>query len=573
MTTCGQQLSGAFGAKRRLQNSAHNSAELGAGSRRSRLPLANVERWQRGRPLPVSRNIRAGGSTESVSCGLFGKRAKKGRVAREAAVALAMSDPESLVNMEAAFRLHSAGRLAEASALYRAILQTHPDHPHALHYLGIAEAASGNSVAAKSLMERSLQVQPHNLQFIENFATLLVQIGNCEAALPVCQSGLALNPASAQLFYVQAVALLRLNRLLEAVAQLDQVLSLEPNNIVALNERGSALAQIRRFDEALASFAKALSFNPRYAEAHFNEALCRLLHGDLARGLEKYEWRWEIAAARPHKRNFLQPRWTGREDLAGKAILLYAEQGFGDTIQFCRYVPLVQARGARVILEVQQQLRELLEAAFEGATVIVKGDPLPNFDMHCPLLSLPLAFGTRLNTIPSDATYLRAPSPSTMDQAHDRLRIGLVWSGSATNINGGNRSMNLTALLPLLKLKATFVSLQKDIRAEDAEVLRAHTEILHVGDDLFDFADTAEKIAGLDLVISIDTSVAHLAGAMGKPVWVLLPFVPDWRWLLDREDTPWYPTARLFRQDDSRTWDGVVARLAPALQVLIAVNG
>ncbi len=477
------------------------------------------------------------------------------------------------MSLEMAFHLHGAGKLTEASSIYRAILQRNPDHPSALHYLGVAEAASGKFDVAKSLMERSVRVQPRNPQFIENYASLLVQTGDCEAALPLCQSGLALDPSNAQLLYVQAVALLRLNRLLEAIAQFDQVLLRQPNNIVALNERGSALAQIGRFDEALASFARALSFNPRYAEAHLNEALCRLLHGDLTRGLEQYEWRWEIAAARPHKRIFRQLRWTGKEDVAGKSVLLYAEQGFGDTIQFCRYVPLVAARGAHVILEVQQHLRGLMEAAFEQVTVIAKGGPLPNFDMHCPLLSLPLAFGTRLNTIPSDAPYLHALSPSVMDQCCDRLRVGLVWSGSATNINGRNRSMSLATVLPLLKLKATFVSLQKDVRAEDAEVLRAHGELLHVGDELVDFADTAKRIAGLDLVISIDTSVAHLAGAMGKPVWVLLPFVPDWRWFLDSEESPWYPTARLFRQGDSRTWDDVVVRVAAALQLLISDNG
>jgi Flp pilus assembly protein TadD len=480
-----------------------------------------------------------------------------------------MSDTENFLSLETAFRLHGAGRLGEASSIYRAILQRHPDHPGALHYLGVAEAAGGKFDAAKSLMEQSLRVQPHNLQFIENYAALLVQTGNCEAALPVCRTGLALNPANAQLLYAEAVALLRLNRLLEAIAQFDHVLSLQPNNIIALNERGSALAQIGRFDDAVASFAKALSFNPRYAEAHFNQALCHLLRGDLRRGLEQYEWRWEIAAARPLKRSFRQPRWTGKEDVAGKSILLHAEQGFGDTIQFCRYVPLVAARGARVVLEVQQQLRGLMEASFEQATIITKGDPLPNFDTHCPLLSLPFAFGTQIDTIPSDTRYLCAPSSSTMDRKRGRLRIGLVWSGSSTNFDGRNRSMSLKTLLPLLKLKATFVSLQKDVGAEDSKVLRAHSELLHVGDELLNFSDTVEKIAGLDLVISIDTSVAHLAGAIGAPVWVLLPFVPDWRWFLDREDSPWYPSARLFRQDDSRTWDGLVARVGTALQVLI----
>lgn len=483
-----------------------------------------------------------------------------------------MSDTENIPSLETAFRLHGAGKLAEASSIYRAILLRQPDHPSALHYLGVTEAACGKFDVAQSLMERSLRVQPRNPQFIENYASLLVQTGNCDAALPVCQSGLALNPANAQLIYVTAVALVRLNRLPEAIAQFDRVLSLQPNNIIALNERGSALAQIRRIDEAFASFAKALSFNPQYAEAHFNGALCRLLRGDFTRGLAQYEWRWDIAAARPHQRDFRQPRWTGKEDLAGKSILLYAEQGFGDTIQFCRYVPLVAARGARVILEVQQQLRGLMEATFEQATIIAKGDPLPNFDLHCPLLSLPLAFETRLETIPAATPYLRAPQPSSTDQKRSRLRIGLFWSGSATNIDGRNRSMSLKTLLPLLKINATFVSLQKDVGAEDAKALRAHSELLHVGDQLFDFSDTAEKMADLDLVISIDTSVAHLAGAIGKPVWVLLPFVPDWRWFLDRDDNPWYPSARLFRQDDSRTWDGVVTRVAAALQAVVAHN-
>jgi Flp pilus assembly protein TadD len=483
-----------------------------------------------------------------------------------------MPDTANLPSLETAFRLHGAGRLAEASSIYRAILQRQPDHPSALHYLGVAEAASGKFDAAQSFMERSLRVAPRNLQFIENYASLLVQTGNCDAAIPVCQRGLALNPANPQLLYVEAVALVRLNRLPEAIAQFDRVLTLQPNNIVALNERGSALAQVRRFEEALASFAKALSFNPQYAEAHFNEALCRLLRGDLARGLEQYEWRWEIAAARPHKRDFRRPRWTGKEDLAGKSILLHAEQGFGDTIQFCRYVPLVAARSGRVILEVQQQLRGLMQLSFEQTTIVAKGDPLPDFDMHCPLVSLPLAFGTRNETIPSDIPYLRAPSPARIDKKQSGLRIGLVWSGSTTNLNGRNRSMSLTTLLPLLKLNATFVSLQKDVGADDAKVLAAHGELLHVGSPLVDFTDTAERIADLDLVISIDTSVAHLAGAMGKPVWVFLAFVPDWRWFLDRDDNPWYPSARLFRQDNSRAWDGVVARVAAALEVLIVDN-
>jgi len=421
-------------------------------------------------------------------------------------------------------------------------------------------------------MARSLQALPGNTQFMENYAALLVQAGDCEAALAICQNGLASSPANASLRYISAVALLRLNRLQESVEQFDRVLLQQPNNVIALNERGSALAQMKRFDDALASFARAISLNPRYAEAHFNEALCRLLCGDLARGWEKYEWRWEIGEARAEKRNFLQPRWTGKEDLAGKTILLYAEQGFGDTIQFCRYAPLVAARGAHVVLEVQKPLRGLMGTLLEGATIIARGDPLPNFDFHCPLLSLPMAFGTTLDNLPSKPSYLSSSPTRTIDQEAGRLRIGLVWSASATNKNTRNKSIGLKPLLPLLKLDAEFVSLQKEVRAEDAEILRTQSALLHFGHELTDFSVTAEKLSHLDLLISVDTSVAHLAGAMGKPVWVLLPFVPDWRWLLDRETSVWYPSARLFRQDESRTWDGVIARVQTALQESIVDN-
>ena len=258
------------------------------------------------------------------------------------------------------------------------------------------------------------------------------------------------------------------------------------------------------------------------------------------------------------KRNFTQPQWFGHENIAGKTILLPAEQGFGDTIQFCRYVPLVAARGARVILEVQEPLSELMTSLTGASQIVSKGDPLPDFDIHCPLLSLPLAFGTRLETIPSAVPYLRASSQAVMNWdtrlgPKRRPRMALPGLVEPTHPNDHNRSIGLGALLPLLDIDATFVSLQKDVRTEDATVLKERSDLLHFGDALKDFSDTAALISNLDLVISVDTSVAHLAGALAKPVWVLLPFIPDWRWLLDRADSPWYPTARLFRQDPSMT--------------------
>jgi hypothetical protein len=311
---------------------------------------------------------------------------------------------------------------------------------------------------------------------------------------------------------------------------------------------------------------------PDFADAHYNEAHSRLLTGDLRRGFEKFEWRWEIEPYAGFKREFAQPQWVGTEEIAGKTILLHAADGFGDTLHLCRYTPLVAAWGAHVILEVQKSLQELMGSLAGGAQVLARGDPLPEFDLQCPLLSLPRAFGTELATIPSATPYLFVPPPRA-DSWNARLgpphrpRIGLAWSGDPTHSNDRNRSIALDRLLPLVNgVDATFVSVQREVRPGDAAVLRSRSDILHFGAELKDFSDTAALISNLDLVVSVDTSVAHIAGALAKPVWILLTFLPDWRWLLDREDSPWYPTARLFRQDDTRRWDGVIPRVRAVLQ-------
>jgi tetratricopeptide (TPR) repeat protein len=337
----------------------------------------------------------------------------------------------------------------------------------------------------------------------------------------------------------------------------------------AYANRGVTLYDLKRFDEALVSYDQAIGLQPDYADAHFFKSLSSLVTGDFERGWSEYEWRHRAPAARLTERTFRQPLWLGESELAGKTILLHSEQGFGDTIQFSRYVPLVAARGARVLLEVEEPLCELMNGLAGPAQVIAKGDPLPDFDLRCPLPSLPLAFGTRLETIPSDAPYLRLPRQAldywnSMLGARDRLRVGLAWAGNTKHVRDAERSMRLRDLQPLLDSGATFVSLQKDLRAEDDGTLKS-CNMIQFGEELGDFSDTAALISQLDLVISVDTSVAHLAGALGKPVWILLTHAPDWRWLLDRDDSPWYPTVRLFRQNESREWGGVVARLREAL--------
>jgi tetratricopeptide (TPR) repeat protein len=362
-----------------------------------------------------------------------------------------------------------------------------------------------------------------------------------------------------------------LKRFDEASANYDRALALRPDYPEAHTSLGVTLHALKRFDEELRCYERALAVRPDFVEAHYNRALCRLLIGDFDRGWAEHEWRWQTEQFKHSRGNFVQPQWTGSQEIGGKTILLHAEQGFGDTIQFCRYAPRVAALGARVILAVQGPLRDLLQSLDGVAQVMARGDALPPFDLHCPFLSLPLVFGSRLDTIPHETPYLRVSAQAAANWGarlppKTRPRLGLAWSGRPEHNNDLNRSIDLASFLsPLQGIDATLVSLQREVRAADAVVLQERSDVIHFGQELKDFSDTAALAANMDLVIAVDTSVAHLAGALAKPVWILLPFVPDWRWLLDRDDSPWYPTARLFRQDDSRRWDSVFARLRAAL--------
>jgi len=269
----------------------------------------------------------------------------------------------------------------------------------------------------------------------------------------------------------------------------------------------------------------------------------------------------------PHRRAYRQPLWLGTPNIGGKTILLHAEQGLGDTVQFARYASLVARAGARVVLEVQPPLERLMSGIAGVSQTVAKGQPLPEFDVHCPLLSLPLAFGTERDTVPAEVPYIVAPAPRVEKWrarlgAPDLPRVGFAWAGSPTNRNDHNRSIALAALADVLSVPGiAFVSIQKDLGETERELLGTFAQVTHVGDELADFADTAAVMSLVDLVVSVDTSVAHLAGAMARPLWLLLPFAPDFRWMLDREDSPWYPSARLFRQAGIGDWDDVLARL------------
>jgi hypothetical protein len=330
------------------------------------------------------------------------------------------------------------------------------------------------------------------------------------------------------------------------------------------------LGTMTRMEEALASYDKAIALEPENVEANFNASVARLSSGDFRDGWKQYEYRWKRKGVAWQPSDFEQPVWDGEEDLRGKTVLLLAEQGLGDTINFVRYAPLVAARGAKVILGVQKPLKELVATVPGISGVLTDGEPFPDFDLHCPMLNLPGAFATEVATIPANIPYL-SPYRKRIEKWHSRLpqdgrmRVGIVWSGNSAHLNDHNRSIALERFAALLSVPGIdFISVQKDVNEAQAAILDRHG-VLNLGPQFEDFADTAAVVAMLDLLMAVDTSVAHLAGAMGKAVALLVPFAPDMRWLLDRTDSPWYPTMRLFRQSAIGDWDGPLERLRQEL--------
>jgi len=469
--------------------------------------------------------------------------------------------------------LQALQRFEEALASYDRVLARQPEYADALSNRGVTLHELQRFDAALASYDRALALRPDHAEALNNRGVTLHQLQRFDAALASYDRAIAARPEYAQALGNRGVTLHQLRRFDEALASYDRALALRPDYAEALSNRGNTLQQLQQFAGALASYDRALAVRPDYAEAHFNKSLLQLLQGDFDAGWRGYEWRWNNPNLKLSKRDFAQPLWLGDAAIAGKTILLHSEQGFGDTIQFCRYASLVAAHGARVLLEVPARLKDLMASLTGVAELITARDPLPHFDLHCPLNSLPLALGTRIDTIPAQAPYLTAPprgmrrSSAALSSTH-RLRVGLAWSGNPTPRDVADRSIALRSLLPLLDIGATFVSLQKDVGADDAAVLQHCRELLHFADEIDTFTKTAAVIASLDLVISVDTSIAHLAGALAKPVWVLLPCVPDFRWLLERADSPWYPTARLFRQHAPGDWPGVIGRVVIELEKL-----
>ena len=391
------------------------------------------------------------------------------------------------------------------------------------------------------------------------------------------RQAIAAEPGNARAHLNLCVALLELDRADEALPSIDRSIALRPDVPLAHHARAKALVQLNRADEAAESARKAIQLAPENAEAHGVLAQALLRGGDLKRGFAEYEWRWKCDSFVDPRRKFSQPRWTGGK-ISGKTILIYHEQGFGDTIQFIRYLPQLAERGANVIMQSPRELVDLIRRMPTAPQVLPLSETVGvPFDVHAPLLSVPAAFGTTLNTIPKNVPYLSASKGATdvwgqrATEGREGLRVGLAWSGRTTDLAGRLKSMKLATLAALGSVpNVTFYSLQKWDPNQEAAAGAGGMKIVDLTPKIFDFSDSAALMANMDLIITVDTAVAHLAGAMGLPAWVMLPFSADFRWLIGREDSPWYPSLRLFRQPRAGDWVSVVERVAAELRDKVA---
>lgn len=478
---------------------------------------------------------------------------------------------------------HDCRRYDSALSLIQTALRIDARRPDGFSSLGLVFYELRRLDHALTSFETGLRLAPADAQLLNQRGVVLLELGRTGEALASFEQALAANPALLDALGNCGNALLKLNRPADAIAVYDRALALAPHNAGLLTNRAIALRKLDRPQEALMSVRRALAAKPDFAQARFVDSLVRLTLGDFHAGWRAYESRWQGRNLSSQRRAFTAPLWLGEGALAGKTILLPAEQGFGDTMQFVRYAPLIAARGAKVVLEVQRELVRLVSRLEGIDTVIGRGEALPAFDLHCPLLSLPFACRTELANIPAPVPYLAAADEdAALWNARlpcGRPRIGVVWSGDPSHDNDVNRSLRLAALAPLFAVPGVdFVSLQYRIRDDDKTALADVPNLFRFEQSFGDFADTAAVVANLDAVVSIDSAVAHLTGAMGKPLFLLLPFGADFRWLRERADSPWYPTARLFRQPRFGDWQSVIesaaqdlrARFAPQAQKLTA---
>jgi hypothetical protein len=469
--------------------------------------------------------------------------------------------------------LQALGRSEEAMHCFEELAKRTPKDASAHANLGVVLFDLKRWQEAQAAFEQALSLRPDHATHHFNLATAYQELGRLEDALRHYDHAIALQADYVDAHHNRGNVLKDLRRYEEALRSLDHAISLRPGDAQAYSNRGNVHKAMLQVHEALHDYDAAIGFNPVDAEAQFNKSLTLLLSGQFELGWTAYESRWHTKTSTGRARSFDAPAWRGQTELTGKTVLLYTEQGLGDTFQFCRYAPVLCEMGARVVMEVPASLSGVLRSLAGVSQWVIKGEALPHFDVHCPLLSLPLALKTSLETIPSHVAYLK-PSLEKVQAWSVQLglttrpRVGIAWRGSATHNNDRNRSIALEDFIKYLPPGVDYFSLQKEVRLDDAAALMAAHHIRHFGASLHDFTDTAALCELMDLVISVDTSVAHLSGALGKNTWVLLPYSPDWRWLMHRSDSPWYPSMRLFRQSADLQWGPVLETVAQELHHL-----
>ncbi|MGY0780312.1 tetratricopeptide repeat protein [Azospirillum argentinense] len=509
------------------------------------------------------------------------------RALTRALTASAATDSEPLAEAfeRAGLLLYAAADWAGATDAFRKARALAPQRAEAHRMLGAALAQTGDPEGAVAALTEALRLDPTLAEAQTNLVHLLVTLGRFDEAERAGRRAVALDPGNADAYGNMAPLLEQTLRVAEALRQCARATRIAPQRAAFHRNRLSLLLHEGRRDEAIAAGREATRLAPADAEAHLALAVALLASGQLREGWEEFEWRWETRQLDPVHRSFPQPQWTGAEDVAGRTILLYAEQGLGDTLQFVRYAPLLAARGARVVVGCSPALVRLMERVDGVTAAIAWGDDLPAFDLHIPMMSLPRAFGTDLDSIPAAMPYLRADPADVAAwrarvPADGRTRVGLVWAGSPRTVRGvaspidRRRSLPLAALAPLADVPGVrFVSLQMGPGTAQLAETPAGMDIENPMAGVRDFADTAALAETLDLVITVDTSVCHLAGGLGRPTWTLSRADACWRWLGNRETNPWYPTMRVFGQDRSGDWSGVVARLRAALTDFVAAHG
>ena len=479
--------------------------------------------------------------------------------------------------LEAGYQQHLLGKLHEARRMYERAIDLDINNARALYLLGTVHQTWNDHKQAVAIFQKGLSCDPNSPIANNALGISLASLGRTEDAVRAFRIAVAGDPPCLEAYANLGAALRKEGRIDEAISCYREALMIKSDYVEVLCNLGVALKAKNQLEESLAVYAQALAINPSLPEVKFNVGIMLLLKGEVSKGWLLHEYRWD-STQRASRRGFTQPLWLGDAPIAGRTILIHAEQGLGDTIQFVRYVPLLIQAGAKVALEVQADLKALLSDIPLLSSIHAKGEALPKFDFQCPILSLPLAHKTDLATVPNQVPYLNTPAQYRQKWypfwvARRKPRIGLVWFGNRQHRNDHNRSIPARLIGDFISRQTLgFFSLQKGVKNTDDAAILEIPQVYDLGRYIDNYADTAAVIENLDLVVTVDTSVAHMAGALGKPVWILLPYSPDWRWLIERSDSPWYPTAKLFRQKSIGDWNSVLTVVAEELNKMYAAE-